>query len=491
MSTPKVSVILPCYNGEKYLRQCVDSILNQTLSDLELICVDDGSSDSTLDILRGYEAADPRVRVLIQENAGAGAARNNGLRLAKGEYLSFLDADDFFEPEMLRETVDAAEQYRADYVVFGSDRYHMDTGAFAEVPWTILRGDIPPYMPFSYRELTDNIFLCFVGWAWDKLYRRSFVEKKNLWFQEQRTTNDMLFVFSGLVTAKRIAVVDKVLAHQRRGSSESLSVTREKSWHCFYDALTALKERLIQEGIFWELEKDYINYSLHFCLWHLNSLAEPSHTLLKQKLLKEWFDALGISDKPESYFWNREEYREYFKLSGVSGAERSGQTVQSGCGAEKELPDICFKKYYSGAEEYDSSKPYAINIQFDRIRDEIMKNPDQWKCCQSAYWHEKLACYQKVSSLLGPEVKKEFADRMQREFRRALRLDQLQQADYSCEDWEKIHALVLRADGLAGRISANPIIRRLSPCIPKKIKQLIVGVLNWLCRIKRKLVDKK
>ena len=314
MHTPIVSVILPCYNGEKYLRQCVDSILSQTMADLELICVDDGSTDGTLEILRAYEAADGRVRVLEQSNAGAGAARNNGLRQARGEYLSFLDADDFFEPEMLRKAVDAAQQYQADYVVFASDRYHMDTDSFAPVPWTIRRSDLPPYMPFSYRQLTDNVFLSFVGWAWDKLYRRSFVEGNGLWFQEQRTTNDMLFVFSALVTAKRIAVVDEVLAHQRRGSRESLSVTREKSWHCFYDALTALKERLVQEGIFWELEKDYINYALHFCLWHLNSLAEPSHTLLKQKLLTEWFAELGIDDKPENYFWSREEYAQYKKL---------------------------------------------------------------------------------------------------------------------------------------------------------------------------------
>lgn len=314
---PKVSVILPCYNCEKYLGKCLESILGQTLKDLEVICVDDGSTDSTLEILRSFEAADSRVRVMTQPNGGAGAARNNGLRQARGEYLSFLDSDDFFEPNMLEEAVRAAESYEADYVVFDSDRYQMDTDSFVEVPWAVRMEDVPPYMPFSYRQLTDNVFLSFVGWAWDKLYRRSFVEAKDLWFQEQRTTNDMLFVFSALVCAKRIAVVDKVLAHQRRGDSGTLSVTREKSWHCFYDALTALRDRLRREGKWEELEKDYINYALHFSLWHLNSLAEPTHTLLEKKLREEWFADLGIADKPEHYFWNREEYAQYRKLRKV------------------------------------------------------------------------------------------------------------------------------------------------------------------------------
>jgi hypothetical protein len=169
-------------------------------------------------------------------------------------------------------------------------------------------------MPFSYRQLTGNVFLSFVGWAWDKLFRRSFVLEHQLRFQEQRTTNDMLFVFSALVCARRIAAIQDVLAHQRRGSGDTLSVTREKSWHCFYNALLALRERLIAENVYWELEKDFINYSLHFSLWHLNSLAEPSHTLLKQKLLGEWFAELGIAGKPESYFYNLSEYTQYQKL---------------------------------------------------------------------------------------------------------------------------------------------------------------------------------
>lgn len=310
----QVSVIIPVYNAEKYLSKCLESVMSQTLQEIEIICVDDGSSDRSLEILKECQEKDGRIKVIAQQNAGAGAARNRGLREASGEYLSFLDADDFFESDMLAEAFETAEKYQADFVVFNSDQYHMDKECFVEVPWVLRMKDIPPYMPFTYRQLTDNVFKTFVGWAWDKLYRRSFVMEHDLCFQEQRTSNDMLFVFSALVVAKRIAIVDKVLAHQRRGGSESLSVTREKSWHCFHDALSALKNRLVDEGIFWELEQDYINYALHFSLWHLNSLAEPTHQLLENKLRAEWFAEFGITDKPESYFYNRKEYAQFAQL---------------------------------------------------------------------------------------------------------------------------------------------------------------------------------
>ena len=114
----KVSVIIPVYNVEKYLRECIDSILNQTLHELELICVDDGSTDGSLEILQAYEKKDNRVTVLTQHNQGAGAARNKGLQIAKGEYLSFLDADDFFAPGMLEEAYRKCKSVSADVCVY-------------------------------------------------------------------------------------------------------------------------------------------------------------------------------------------------------------------------------------------------------------------------------------------------------------------------------------------------------------------------------------
>lgn len=312
----KVSVIIPVYNVEKYLKQNLKSITQQTLKEIEIICVDDGSTDSSYKIIEEFAANDSRVIPVKQANGGAGAARNNGLRRARGKYLSFLDSDDFFEPNMLEEAYKKAEETKADFVVFNSDQYYEDSNEYKSVPWVVRYAELPPYQPFGRRAMTDNIFKVFVGWAWDKLYNRKWVLENDLWFQEQRTSNDMLFVFSSIAIAKKIAYVekDKILAHQRRNNKSSLSNTREKSWDCFYNALCALRDRLKAEGIYKELEKDYINYALHFALWNLNTLAEPTHQKLFDKLKDEWWKDLGVEGKDKDYFYNKKEFEQYEKL---------------------------------------------------------------------------------------------------------------------------------------------------------------------------------
>ena len=117
MPHPKVSVIIPVYNTEPYLRECLDSVINQTLRDIEIICVDDGSTDGSLAILREYQEKDSRVSVYMQPNLNAGAARNHGLRYAKGEYLSFLDSDDFFERNMLETAYEYAKRQNAEICI--------------------------------------------------------------------------------------------------------------------------------------------------------------------------------------------------------------------------------------------------------------------------------------------------------------------------------------------------------------------------------------
>lgn len=315
MDNIKVSVILPVYNGEKYIKKCMESLIGQTLKEIEIICVDDGSTDGTLEALKKYENLD-NVTVITQKNAGAGAARNKGMSYAKGKYLSFLDADDIFEKDMLEIAYNKAAEDKADMVVFNSDQYYEDTQEYKKADWTLRYAKIPPYTPFKHRQMTDNVFKVFVGWAWDKLFLKEFVDRYSLKFQEQRTSNDMFFVFMATVLSNRITVVpkDRVLVHQRRNNAVSLSNTREKSWQCFHEALKKLKQGLVEHGIYKEVEQDYINYALHFSLWNLNTVSKTVYDDMLNKLKKEWFAEFGITGKQESYFYNKKEYNQYMKL---------------------------------------------------------------------------------------------------------------------------------------------------------------------------------
>ena len=308
MSGIKVSVIIPVYNAEKYLNQCLDSLVCQTLKNIEIICVDAGSDDNSLNILRKYEDGDTRVTVITDKGRlDAGSARNIGLEIAKGEYLSFLDADDFFEPDMLEKAYLKSVQHKSDVTVFGCDIFYNSQNRFTPCNYSIEYSLLPHNNPFCLTDVRQDAFKLFVGWAWDKLFKADFIKKNNIKFQQQRTTNDMLFVFSSLLKAEKIFVMDDVLAHYRQEQG-SLSVTRERSWHCFYDALTALNGKLIEWNLYNRFEQDYINYCLHFSLWNLNTLKEPSHTLLHNKLKDEWLDNFGIMSHDKKYFYNKYEY---------------------------------------------------------------------------------------------------------------------------------------------------------------------------------------
>jgi len=305
---PAISVIMPVYNAHEFLRESMDSLVNQTLRDIEIICVDDGSTDDSLAILEEYARADGRVRVIAQPNGGAGKARNTGMQYASGEYLSIVDCDDFFEPDMLEKSYQVAKEKDLDIVVFDCDMYDHITGAYHSGTRSIHRELLPAKDVFCAEDVPRDVFKLFVGWSWDKLFRTRFVKAQGMLFQEQRSTNDMLFVFNGLLRAKRISVMDGVYAHHRRGV-ESISVTREKSWMCFYDALKALREEMYKLGCYERFEQDFKNYCLHFSLWNLNTLKEPTHTMLYNKLREEWLAEMGLLEHSADYFYNAHEYR--------------------------------------------------------------------------------------------------------------------------------------------------------------------------------------
>lgn len=324
MSKIKVSVIVTFYNSEETVRPCMDGLIGQTLKEIEIICVDDGSTDSTPDILKEYEEKDPRVRLIRQENGGAGAARNHGLQYAKGDYLSILDGDDLYDPAMLEKAWKRITELNADIAVFSCDFYDDGQDLLIPYPHSIRRKALPEKDPFSMADVKRDVFRLFVGWAWDKLFRRDLIERGGLRFQEQRTSNDLLFVYTALLLAERITVLPDVLAHHRQRAG-SLSVTREKSWTCFYSALTQLKSDMIRLGLYERYERDYLNYFVHLSLWNLNTLKEPTHTKLETRLREEWFREMGCTGHPAEYYYDQREYRRYCEVMNMPYPETASK----------------------------------------------------------------------------------------------------------------------------------------------------------------------
>ncbi len=272
MSNPRVSVIVPVHNSEEYLAECLDSILGQTERDIEVICVDDGSTDSSPEILASHARRDGRVRVLTQECGGAGAARNNGLSVARGTYLSFLDSDDFFEPEMLESAADRLDETGADVVVFGSWLYDTNLKIKRDAYWTLVKANLPDRPLFSADEISDTIFNSFGNYTWNKLFRRSFVEDNDLRFQEISRTNDLLFVCAALVLARSITTIDEKYLSYRVATKTSLQSTNDRDPLSFFTAFCALQDWLKQRGCYAQFEYSFLKHALDAVVSNVDSL---------------------------------------------------------------------------------------------------------------------------------------------------------------------------------------------------------------------------
>ncbi|RAP52097.1 MAG: hypothetical protein BZ137_09260 [Methanosphaera sp. rholeuAM130] len=313
----KVSVILPVYNVGNYLDECLTSLINQTLKEIEIICINDGSTDNSLDIIKKFQNIDQRVKLVDQENKGAGYARNVGIDISQGEYLSFLDADDYFDKDMLKHAYNNAIRTSSDICIYEAWLYENSTGEKTRCTYGVRKNLLPKKEVFNRRDINSNIFTSIMGWAWDKLYKKSFVLNNNLQFQEQRTTNDMYFVFASLLKAGKISILNERLYYQRRNVPTSLSNSRELSWECFYNALVKVKKELIDMNIYEEYEQDFINYALHSCLWNFNSLREPTANKLFKRLRTKWFHDFEITKHDEEYFSNKHEYNQYLEIMSI------------------------------------------------------------------------------------------------------------------------------------------------------------------------------
>jgi len=308
--TPKVSVIIPVYNAEPYLRKCLDSVVNQTLQDIEIICVDDGSTDNSLKILEEYKNLDSRLNIICQQNQYAGVARNNGMARAKGEYLIFLDADDFFELSMLDKMYMYAKENNLDVTLCNADRYDNKKEKFLPMSWLLNRSYLPVKKVFNAHDVANYIFQITIGVPWNKLFNRNFVEKLGIKFPNTPRSNDTYFTFSVLALATRISVINEVFVHYRVNTGTNLQASNEKTPTAFLTGLLGIKKQLIEHGLYEEFKRSYINKAMDTCMYVLCSLKKnkKAYNLLSDKLQSEFLYKLELLDKSDSYFYDSKYY---------------------------------------------------------------------------------------------------------------------------------------------------------------------------------------
>lgn len=310
-TSPAVSVVVPIYKVERWLAQCVDSILTQTLREIEVILVDDGSPDACPAMCDAYASRDSRVRVIHQENLGAGPARNAGLAAARGKYVIFLDADDLYEPQMLERMVARAEKYHADVVICRADALE-DGGRTRRMPNQLRtehlrRCGADAFCPRL--EIPQHLFQFVCGWAWDKLYRRDFLLRSGLQFQALPHTNDAYFVYLSLVKAAVVSVEPATLVHHRMHSA-STSRNTGADTTSLVTALLAIHEQVQPLGIP-ALEKSFHHWAMNMAVWHYLQLGGEAAAALQQEFRSRLEPTLQLLEKGAAYYPRRRDWQRY------------------------------------------------------------------------------------------------------------------------------------------------------------------------------------
>ena len=281
----KISVIVPVYNTHDYLNECIDSVLNQSLADFELICIDDGSTDDSLDILKDYEKKDTKVQVISQENRGLGASRNVGLNIAQGEYVMFLDSDDYLKSDALEKLYNEANNNDLDLVLFKIINFNNKTGKQSRSEYFDMKflKDIVKDDIFTWVQVKERIFDISVT-ATSKLFKRELIS--DIAFPEGLIFEDNLFFIKVIFKANSVYFYDDYF-YYRRIRPDSIT----NSYYSEYSDCIVIYDRIIEfvKSIGKYDEFDYMIFNRQcFDLFH-------RFKLLREEYKEDYFNKLKDS----------------------------------------------------------------------------------------------------------------------------------------------------------------------------------------------------
>jgi len=279
---PKISIVIPVYNVEPYLRQCLDSVVNQTMQDIQIICVNDGSPDNSRSILQEYADRDSRIEIIDKPNGGLSSARNAAYPQIKGKYTLFVDSDDWIELDLCEKTYHKAEETGAPVTVF----FHHDEGD------RDLSSMYYPITPGEKTTIEEKLSLLDYPTAWSKLWRTDFLLGNKLYFPEGLCFEDNLVHWQAVTLADKISVVPERLYHYRFRSGSIMLSSGKHNLHIVL-IYNKIYDYLVQSGYYAVYRDNFISMKLHVLYYHYCTL--PSS--LKPKFAVMLYDSLTEDDR--------------------------------------------------------------------------------------------------------------------------------------------------------------------------------------------------
>lgn len=402
----RFSIIIPIYKVELYLRRCIDSVLKQTFTDFECILVDDGSPDRCPEICDEYANKDNRIKVIHKVNGGLSDARNAGLDIAKGEYIYFLDGDDYIESSLLENVQKEIKNTNADMVVFNyfSVNEHGDAlydSSFSAKEYTILSQK--DYINFVCKEVLHYK----MGWeVWNRVFKHSIIDDINLRFYDNKKiyAEDIYFLLCYLLEAHKVSVIDKKLHYYVR-RSDSITGANKKSKidefvnlnYMIYQFIKAKKYRYIQHKYYIIFYLIINNRYIHFGIY--DRLMEIQNIVNKKFFRKNVYKALLHINELSEYSSNSTGtllFKEhiYYLLNSIIGLK--GRVLRYGIRQikktwiiSKNLPDRLWKKniYLLGTEDFGNVGDHLIAISEIKYLKDHFPHYNIIEISASKYWY--------------------------------------------------------------------------------------------------------
>ena len=287
----EISVIIPCYNVEKYLNECLDSIITQSFDDIEIICVDDGSTDNTPNILKEYERLDSRVKLFFQENKGVGAARNKGLSHASGNYIYFADSDDYLEKNALSEMHGLAKDKSLDLLMFKLVNFNEKTNEmdsnYSNIPF-LNKNSI-----LTYNDFKDDLFRVDVT-VYTKFFKRELIV--NVLFDESVIFGDNIFFINYIFDAKRIYFYDKCLYYRRIRDDSVISSSNERHSDIII-VFNKIEALLKEKGLYDEFKESLFVSKINGCHYRYSQINIENKEYFFNEMKRDFESKKGEYEK--------------------------------------------------------------------------------------------------------------------------------------------------------------------------------------------------